>query len=236
MTKVAVVVGVGPGLGGAAARRFAKGGYAVAMMARSHAKLEGLAASIADEGGRAIGVAVDAGEPDSVSRAFAEVRRGLGDPDVLVYNAGAFEVGGLMELSPAQFERSWRINAFGAFLAAREVAPAMIERGAGTMIFTGATASLRGGARFSALASPKFALRALAQSLARELGPQGVHVAHVIIDGQIDLPRTRAMSPERGDETFLAPDAIAETYWQLHAQHRTAWTHELDLRPAVERW
>ncbi len=236
MTKVAAIVGVGPGLGGAAARRFARGGYAVAMMARSREKLEALAAKIAEGGGRAIAVTADAGEAESVGGAFAEVRSQLGAPDVLVYNAGAFTMGGLLELSPDDLERSWRTNAFGAFLAAREVAPAMIERGAGTMIFTGATASLRGGARFGALAAPKFALRALAQSIARELAPKGVHVAHVIIDGQIDLPRTPAMLPDRGDETVLSPDAIAETYWHLHAQDRTAWTHELDLRPAVERW
>lgn len=234
--KVAVVIGVGPGLGQAAARRFAKGGLAVAMVARTAEKLEALRDEIAREGGRALPVAADASDAASVGEAFARVRRELGAPSVLVYNAGTFQMGGVLELSAEDFERCWRTTALGAFLAVKEAAPSMIERGEGTMIFTGATASLRGSARFAALASPKFALRGLAQSVARELGPKGVHVAHVIIDGQIDLPRTRAMFPDRGDETFLAPSAIAETYWQLHVQDRTAWTHELDLRPAVERW
>lgn len=234
--KVAVVVGVGPGLGQAAARRFAHGGLSVAMMARDAAKLEPLRQELEKEGREAIAVRCDATDEASVRDAFAKVRSELGDPSVLVYNAGAFHMGGLLEVSPKDFESAWRVTALGAFLSAREVAGAMVSRGEGTMIFTGATASVRGSARFLALASPKFALRGLVQSIARELGPKGVHVAHVLIDGQIDLPRTRAMFPERGDETFLAPAAIAETYWHLHTQDRTAWTHELDLRPAVEKW
>jgi NAD(P)-dependent dehydrogenase (short-subunit alcohol dehydrogenase family) len=155
-------------------------------------------------------------------------------PDVLVYNAGAFQMGGIVEVSPADFERCWQANCFGGFLCAREVVPAMVERGAGTILFTGATASLRGSARFSCLAVGKFGLRALAQSLARELGERGIHVAHVVVDGQIESERTRAA--KRAAEAVLAPDAIAETYWQLHVQDRTAWTQELDVRPAVEKF
>jgi NAD(P)-dependent dehydrogenase (short-subunit alcohol dehydrogenase family) len=235
-TKVAVVAGVGPGLGGAVARRFAKGGFAVALMSRTEEKLEAVRAEIEGAGGRALPVPCDVSDPDAVPEAFDRVRRALGDPSVLVYNAGTFQPAGVLELPPEDLERCWRVGAFGAFLCAREVLPKMVERGEGTVLLTGATASLRGSARFAALAAPKFALRALGQSMARELGPKGVHVAHVIIDGQIDLPRTRQAQPGREAHTFLAPEAIAETYWHLHAQDRTAWTHEVDLRPAVETW
>jgi NAD(P)-dependent dehydrogenase (short-subunit alcohol dehydrogenase family) len=235
-TKVAVVAGVGPGLGQAVARRFAREGFAVALMSRTEEKLEPVRAAIEAEGGRALPVPCDASEPPSVSAAFAKVRAELGDPSVLVYNAGAFRPAGILELSPGDLERCWRVGAFGAFLCAREVLPKMAERGEGTVLITGATASLRGSARFAALAAPKFALRALSQSMAREFGPEGVHVAHVIIDGQIDLPRTREAQPGREAHTFLSPDAIAETYWHLHSQDRTAWTQEMDLRPAVEKW
>jgi NAD(P)-dependent dehydrogenase (short-subunit alcohol dehydrogenase family) len=143
-------------------------------------------------------------------------------------------MGGILDLSPEKFDECFKANCAGAFYAAQQVLPAMVEAGRGTVLLTGATAALRGGARFSALAVGKFGLRALAQSMAREFGPQGVHVAHVVVDGQIDTPRVREMSPDREDHTMLSPDAIAETYWQLHSQHRTAWTLELDLRPAVE--
>ena len=184
--RVAVVVGVGGGLGAAVARRFAREGHSVAAIARNRAALEPIAADIAAAGGRALPVAADATDPGAVAEAFAEVRRELGPPGVLVYNAGAFQVGGVLELSPDQFERAWKANCYGAFLAAR----------------------------------------ALAQSLAREHGPDGVHVAHVVIDGQI-----AGGAPNR-----LSPDALATEYWNLHAQDPTTWTLELDLRPAVERF
>jgi NAD(P)-dependent dehydrogenase (short-subunit alcohol dehydrogenase family) len=171
-----------------------------------------------------------------VAAAFGRVRGELGDPGVFVYNAGAFQVGGILDLSPEKFDECFRTNCAGAFYAARHVLPAMVERGGGTVLLTGATAALRGGARFSALAVGKFGLRALAQSMAREFGPQGVHVAHIVIDGQINTPRMREVSGGREDHTMLSPDAIAETYWHLHAQHPTAWTLELDLRPSVERF
>ena len=151
-----------------------------------------------------------------------------------MYNAGAFEMGGVLEVPPGRFDECFRANCAGAFYAARQVLPALVEAGRGTIVLTGASASLRGKARFSALAVGKFGLRALAQSMAREFGPQGVHVAHVVIDGQINTPRMRAMSPEREEHTMLSPDAIAETYWQLHTQDPRAWTLELDLRPSVE--
>ena len=232
--KVAAVLGVGPGLGAAIARRFAGEGYAVALMARRAESVAAVREEIEAAGGAALPVSADATDPASVAAAFDEVRSELGDPEVFVYNAGAFQMGGVLEVSPAQFDECFRANCAGAFYAAREVLPAMVEAGHGTILLTGASAALRGKARFSALAVGKFGLRALAQSMAREFGPQGIHVAHVIIDGQINTPSIQEMSPDREEHTLLSPDAIAETYWLLHSQDRTTWTLELDLRPAVE--
>ncbi|MEW6635510.1 MAG: SDR family oxidoreductase [Actinomycetota bacterium] len=233
---VATVLGVGPGLGAAVARRFAREGYAVALMARGEESLAGIRSEIESDGGRALAVPADATDPASVEAAFGRVREELGDPEVLVYNAGAFQPGGIAEISPERFDECWRINCAGAFYAARQVLPAMAEKGRGTVLLTGATASLRGSANFAALAVGKFGLRALAQSMAREFWPRGVHVAHVVIDGQIDTPRVRGMFPDREGHTMLSPEAIADAYWRIHTQDRTAWTLELDLRPAVERF
>ena len=232
--QVAAILGVGPGLGTAVARRFAREGFAVALMARSEASVAGARKGIEGDGGTALPVLVDAMDPASVEEAFGRVRDEIGDPEVFVYNAGAFQMGGILEIPPERFNECFRANCAGAFYAAQQVLPAMIEAERGTILLTGATASLRGSARFSALAVGKFGLRALAQSMAREFGPQGIHVAHVIIDGQINTPSARERSPEREEHTMLSPDTIAETYWQLHIQDHTAWTLELDLRPAVE--
>ena len=234
--KVAAILGIGPGLGAAVARRFAREGYTVALMARREESLAPMRDEIEDEGGNALPVPADATDPASVASAFRRVRGELGDPEVFVYNAGAFKMGGILDLSPEEFDACFKANCAGAFYAAQQVLPAMVERERGTILLTGATAALRGSARFSALAVGKFGLRALAQSMAREFGPQGIHVAHVVIDGQIDTPRMRERSPDREEHTMLSPDAIAETYWQLHSQHQTAWTLELDLRPSVERF
>ena len=234
--KVAAILGVGPGLGAAVARRFASEGFAVALMARREESVAGVHEEIEGEGGAAMPVTADATDPPSVEVAFGRVRDGVGDPEVLVYNAGAFQMGGILEIPPETFDECFKANCAGAFYAAQQVLPAMVEAGRGTILLTGATASLRGSARFSALAVGKFGLRALAQSMAREFGPQGIHVAHAIIDGQINTPRMPAMSHEREEHTMLSPDAIAETYWQLHTQDPTAWTLELDLRPSVERF
>jgi NAD(P)-dependent dehydrogenase (short-subunit alcohol dehydrogenase family) len=232
--RVAAVLGVGPGLGAAVARRFAGEGFAVAMMARREVSLAEIRQDIEGDGGTALPISTDATEAYSVAAAFDRVAAELGDPEVLVYNAGAFQMGGILEISPNQFDECFRANCAGAFYAAREVLPAMVEAGHGTILLTGASAALRGKARFSALAVGKFGLRALAQSMAREFGPQGIHVSHVIVDGQINTPRAREMFPDREDHTLLSPNSIAETYWQIHAQDPTAWTLELDLRPAVE--
>ncbi|HEX8825557.1 MAG TPA: SDR family NAD(P)-dependent oxidoreductase [Archangium sp.] len=226
--KVAAVVGVGPGLGAALARRFAREGYAVGLFARSESNLHPVRQEIEKAGGRAGLYPADATDEASLRSAFARLRADLGAPEVCIYNASTFTMGGLLELSPERFESAWRIGCMGGFLTAREVVPAMLERGSGTLLFTGATAALRGGARFAAFAVGKFGLRALAQSLARELGPRGIHVAHVVIDGQIG---TGGEAP-----TTLSPDALAETYWQLHRQHPSAWTQELDVRPAPEKF
>jgi NAD(P)-dependent dehydrogenase (short-subunit alcohol dehydrogenase family) len=232
--RVAAVLGVGPGLGAAVARRFAGEGFALAMLARQEESLAEIRQDIEDSGGKALAFSADATDADSVAAAFERTRSDLGDPEVLVYNAGAFQMGGVLEVSPAQFDECFRANCAGAFYAAREVLPAMVDAGRGTILLTGASAALRGKARFSALAVGKFGLRALAQSMAREFGPQRIHVSHVIIDGQINTPRIQEMMPDREEHTLLSPDAIAETYWQLHSQDRTAWTLELDLRPSVE--
>jgi NAD(P)-dependent dehydrogenase (short-subunit alcohol dehydrogenase family) len=232
--RVAAVLGVGPGLGASVARRFAGEGFGVALMARREESVAGVREEIEGGGGTALSVSADATDPDSVAAAFELVRGELGDPEVFVYNAGAFQMGGILDLSPEQFDECFRANCAGAFYAAQQVLPAMAEAGHGTILLTGASAALRGKARFSALAVGKFGLRALAQSMAREFGPQGLHVSHVIVDGQINTPRARDMFPDREEHTLLSPDAIAETYWLLHSQDPTAWTLELDLRPAVE--
>jgi len=228
---VAVVLGAGPGLGSALARRFAAAGLAVAVARRQADALKGLAAEI---GGHAY--ACDATQAAAVEALFQAVERDLGPPDLAVYNAGAFRPGGILEIDPADFEQCWRIGCLGGLHFGQAAARRMVPRGAGTILFTGATAALRGSARFANLAVPKFGLRALAQSMARELGPQGVHVAHVVIDGMIAGERPGHRAEERGADAVLAPEAIAEAYYQLHGQPRSAWTQELDLRPCLEKF
>jgi NAD(P)-dependent dehydrogenase (short-subunit alcohol dehydrogenase family) len=234
-SKVAAVLGIGPALGSSVARRFAREGYAVALMARRREEVDPVAAAIEAAGGRALRLTTDAADPASVATSFREIRDRLGAPDVFVYNAGAFQMGGILEITPEKFEETWKVNCYGAFLGAREVLPAMLEEQRGTILLTGATAALRGSARFACLAVGKFGLRALSQSMAREFGPRGIHVAHIVIDGQIDTPRLRAMMPDRETRTLLSPDAIADQYWNLHVQDPSAWTLELDLRPLVEK-
>ena len=234
--RVAMVVGVGPALGGAIARRFAREGFALGLMARSEAAVRPIETDIVAGGGQALGVLGDATDARDVDQGFRRITESLGSIDVLVYNAGAFQMGGVVDVTAEQFEHSWKANCFGGFLSAQKVLPDMLAREKGTLLFTGATASLRGAARFSCLAVGKFGLRALAQSLAREVGPRGVHVAHVIVDGQIDTPRMRAAAPGREKSTLLSPEALAETYWHLHAQDPSAWTQEIDVRPASEKF
>jgi len=231
---VAVVVGVGPGLGFALAQRFAEAGMALAMAARHQERLVQLLAAHPLDHARSFGC--DATDPAAVEHLFAQVEQDLGTPEVVVFNAGAFEPGSILEIKPADLERCWRIGCLGGFLVGQAAARRMVAQGRGTILFTGATASLRGGASFANLAVPKFGLRALAQCMARELGPKGIHVAHVIIDGQIHSERYAHLEAQRGPESLLHPEAIAEMYYQLHRQPRSAWTLELDLRPWTEKF
>ena len=233
----AVIVGVGAGLGVALARRFANARMNVALAARTRAHIQPFAKEInnyATIKARAYGC--DATKAKDVDKLFGRVVEDLGAPDLVVYNAGAFERGPVVEIAAEDFERCWRVGCFGGFLIGQAAARLMVERGKGTIIFTGATASLRGGANFANLAVGKFGLRALAQSMARELGPQNIHVAHAIIDGQILSERYANLQDERGPDSLLAPEAIAEAYFQLHHQARSAWTQELDLRPWSEKF
>ena len=232
----ALVIGVGPGLGAALTRCFAGAGMDVAVAARKSAKLAGLVGEVEALGVNGRAFDCDVTNEQDVAALFQRVDADLGRPDLVVYNAGAFVRAGIIEIDPADFERCWRIGCFGGFLVGQAAARRMTERmgeggDGGTIVFTGATASLRGGARFANLAVGKFGLRALAQSMARELGPSGVHVAHVIVDGVIASERSGGQAAE---ESRLDPDAIAANYLTLHRQPRSAWTHELDLRPWVE--
>lgn len=239
--KLAVIVGAGPGLGCALARRFGRAEMNVALGARDLARLELLATESAGIGHGARAFTCDASDERSVENFFDEVRAEFGEPDVVVYNAGAFVPRGILDTTAEEFERCWRVGCMGGFLVGRCAARAMVARAAnggrgGTILFTGATASLRGGAGFHNLAVGKFGLRALAQSMARELQPKAIHVAHVIIDGRIrPSGSVRRTADEAGDAT-LDPAAIAEAYFQLYCQPRSAWTQEIDLRPWVERF
>ncbi|HXW85186.1 MAG TPA: SDR family NAD(P)-dependent oxidoreductase [Candidatus Binataceae bacterium] len=171
-----------------------------------------------------------------ISEAIRAIRRDLGEPEVLLYNAGTGAFGTITEITPDQYEADWRVNAFGAFVAAKEVAPAMIARGRGVMLFTGATAGVKAGARSVSFGPAKFAMRGLAQSLARDLGPKGIHVAWINVDGSIDIPGARGLKPSLKDGDFLKPDTIAETYWHLAHQDPSAWTMELEVRPFKEKF
>ncbi|HVA78744.1 MAG TPA: SDR family NAD(P)-dependent oxidoreductase [Candidatus Binataceae bacterium] len=230
---VAVVTGVGPGLGAALARRFAQG-YAVAINARSADYLRTLKTEIRSSGATVLEAPADIGDRAQVEAAFKLIREQLGAPDVLVYNAGSGKWGNVLEVSPEDFEATWRVNAYGAFLASREVVPAMLARGRGVILFTGATAGVKAGAKSAAFGPAKFAMRGLAQSMARDLGPKGIHVAWINVDGVIDLPGRTI--PGFKPEDLLDPAAIAETYWHLAHQHPSAWTMELEVRPFKEKF
>jgi NADP-dependent 3-hydroxy acid dehydrogenase YdfG len=229
---VCVVVGVGPGNGAAFARKFACEGYDVALLARSQDYLKELEEQIPGSKG----LAFDVTDAESASRVFGQIKAEMGPVEVLVYNAGSGQFGSVDDTTPDDFEGSWRVNALGCLVCAKQVIPDMREAKAGNLVIIGATASLRGGAYFAAFASAKAAQRSLAQSMARHLGPQGIHVAYVIIDGMIDLERTRKMMPDKQDDDFLQPDHIAESVFFLTRQPRSAWTFELDLRPFREKW
>ena len=238
--KSVLVIGAGDSTGGAIARRFAREGFVACVTRRTADKLEPLVESIRAAGGQAHGFASDARKEVDIETLVAHIERELAPIDVAVFNVGANVRFSLTETTERVYRKVWEMGALGGFLMGREVAKAMLTRGRGTIIFTGATASVRGSAGFCAFSGAKHALRALAQSMARELGPKGIHVAHIVIDGAIDTPFIAENFPERYakkvDDGILSTEAIAENYWNLHRQPKSAWTHELDLRPWTETW
>jgi NAD(P)-dependent dehydrogenase (short-subunit alcohol dehydrogenase family) len=238
--KVALVIGAGDATGGAIARRFAKEDFITCVTRRTADKLKPLVDGIIAGGGEAFGYGSDARKEEEVVALVEKIEAEHGPIEVFVFNIGANAPSSILEETARKYFKIWEMACMGGFLTGREVAKRMVTRGRGTMLFTGATASLRGSANFAAFAGAKHALRALAQSMARELGPKGIHVAHVVIDGAIDTEFIRTNFPERyklkDQDGILNPDHIAENYWYLHTQPRDAWTFELDLRPYMEKW
>lgn len=232
---VAVVVGAGAGLGAALARRFATE-YRVALLARGEEYLSLLAKEIENAGGPVLVVPTDVGQEQQINTAFTTIRRELGAPEVLLYNAAMRPFGRLMETKPSTFENTWRVCVFGAFLCAQHVVPDMLTKRKGVILFTGATAGVKPFPTSAAFGPAKFAMRGLAQVLARDLGPQGIHVAYINVDGPIDMPFIRQRFPAMKEEDMLKPSAIAETYWHLAHQDPSAWTQELDVRPFKEKF
>jgi NAD(P)-dependent dehydrogenase (short-subunit alcohol dehydrogenase family) len=229
---VCAVVGVGPGNGEAFARRFSADGYAIALVAR---RAE-LTARLAEELPRAKAYGCDAAEAKSVEAAFERIRADLGDVDVLIYNAGSGVWGTIEEVKPEDFERAWRVNALGLFLAARQAIPAMRRRGRGAIIVVGATASRRGVAGTAAFAPAKMAQRGLAESMARHLWPAGIHVALIVVDGGVASAAAKARFPDRPEDALIAPSGVADIAANLVKQDRSAWSFEVEARPYAERW
>lgn len=238
--KVALVIGAGDATGGAIAKRFAKGGYTTCMTRRNADKLQPLIEEIQQQGGEAYGFASDARKEEQVIELIEHIESNIGAIDVLIFNIGANVPCSILDETARKYFKIWEMACFAAFLVGREVAKRMVTRQQGTIIFTGATAGMRGSAYFAAFAGAKHALRALAQSMARELGPQNIHVAHIVVDGAIDTDFIQTNFPElyakKDQDGILNPDHIAENYWHVAQQPRDAWTHELDLRPWMEKW
>jgi NAD(P)-dependent dehydrogenase (short-subunit alcohol dehydrogenase family) len=238
--KAVLVIGAGDATGGAIARRFAREGYIACVTRRSADKLAPLVAQIEAEGGQARAFGSDARKEEEMVALVQKIEAEIAPIEVAVFNIGANVRFPITETTARVYFKVWEMACFSGFLMGREVAKAMLPRGRGTILFTGATASLRGRDGYAAFAGAKAALRALAQSMARELGPKGIHVAHPVIDGAIDTEFIRSTFPERyalkEQEGIVDPESIAEAYWQLHRQPRNAWTHELELRPWMEAW
>ena len=238
--QAALVIGAGDATGGEIAKRFAREGLIACATRRSADKLQPLIDEIKAAGGQAHGFASDARKEEEVVALVERIESEIAPIEVMVFNIGANVPCSILDETARKYFKIWEMACFSAFLVGREVAKRMVSRGRGTIIFTGATAGMRGAANFAAFAGAKHALRALAQSMARELGPRGVHVAHVVIDGAIDTDFIRDNFPERyalrSEDGILNPAHIADNYWHLHTQPRDAWTHELDLRPWIERW
>ena len=236
MKKIAVIAGVGPGLGAALARKFVQEGCDVALLSRSSAYITNLSTRLAESGQKAIPIPTDVAEAEEVAASFARIREELGDPDILVNHAGNAAWGSFADLTPEAFEGAWRVCTLGGFLCSKQVVPGMLQKGGGNILFTGATSAVRGRAGALAFSSAKYATRGLASALAREVGPQGIHVSHIIIDGVIDTPGVRQRYKLRENEPLLEPDAIADTYWALIQQERSSWTFEVDVRPYNEEF
>jgi len=240
-TKVALVIGAGDSTGGAIARRFAREGFFACVTRRHGDKLASLVQRIEADGGKARAFGSDARREDEVTALFETIEREIGPIEVVSFNVGGNVRFPIRETTTRVYTKVWEMCALAGFLAGRAAATVMVPRKRGTILFTGATASVRGGAGYAAFAGGKHALRALAQSMARELGPEGIHVAHVVVDGATDTDFTRQRAGDRYEsrkaaDGILKPDSIAENYWMLHSQPRDAWTHELDLRPWSETW
>lgn len=229
---VCVVVGVGPGNGASFARKFATAGYQLALLARTTDFTLPLAQQLDD----ARAYACDVTDAVSIEQAFANIQTELGAIDTVIYNAGSGVWKNVEDVTQEEFEQSWRINALGAFLVAKQVIPAMKKNQRGNIIFIGATASRRGGVQTAAFAPAKAAQKSLAESMARHLGPAGIHVAVVIVDAIVDTPAIRKMLPDKPDDFFLQPDALAEVVVDLVRQQPSAWTFEMEVRPFGERW
>ncbi|WP_458129615.1 SDR family oxidoreductase [Pseudomonas sp. Z2-11] len=238
--KVVLVVGAGDATGGAIARRFAREGFVACVTRRNADKLQALVDEIRTQGGEAHGFACDARKEDDVIALIEQIEEQVGPIEAFVFNIGANVPCSILEETARKYFKIWEMACFSGFLNAREVARRMVKRQRGTILFTGATAGLRGASGFAAFAGAKHGIRALAQSMARELGPMNIHVAHVVVDGAIDTDFIRDNFPEkyatRAEDGILDPEHIAENYWYLHTQPRDAWTFELDLRPWNERW
>ena len=229
---VCLISGVGPGTGSALSRRFAAGGYRVAMLARDRERLQRLEGAIES----ARGFVCDVSDEAAVNASFSAVKAELGAPSVVIHNAVGGGWGTFLDIDPAMLEQNFRVNTMGLLYLARAAAPEMIAQGKGAILVTGNTSALRGKANFAGFAPTKAAQRILAQSMARTLGPQGVHVAYVVIDAVIDVPWTRSMFADKPDDFFIAPAAIADTVWHIAHQDRSAWSFDVELRPFAENW
>ena len=238
--KVVLVIGAGDATGGAIAKRFAREGYTACVTRRSVDKLQPLLDEIRAEGGQAHGFGSDARKEEDVATLVEQIESTIGPIEAFVFNIGANVPCSILEETPRKYFKIWEMACFAGFLTAQAVARRMVQRERGTILFTGATAGLRGAAGFAAFAGAKHGIRALAQSMARELGPRNIHVGHVVVDGAIDTAFIRDSFPERyalkDRDGILNAEHIADNYWHLHAQPRDAWTFELDLRPWMERW
>lgn len=239
-SKCAVVVGAGTGTGAEVAKLLARKGFSLALARRNADALAPLVAEVEQQGGRALGIGADASDESQIAALFQQAESSFGPPRFVLFNAAGFAMGPITETTSQQFEDMWRAASYGGFVVGREAARRMVPQSEGTILVTGATAAVKASAQFTAFAAGKHGLRAVAQSMAKELGPQGIHVAHLIIDGVINVPRVHETMPElaasKGEDGLIDPESIAATMLWLHEQPKNAWTFELDLRPFKEPW